>query len=162
VRSQENSERIEVEVYVTSHKARDALVGLSAGLMLSVTILNLSYPLLPKALGSGKLSSGDRWNFAWGCGAFPRRYLSSSHSRRAHSFIRSNSFKLTVIDSGQIPKINNWVLFAESQQYTSVPEFPFSILIAAIAVSLTVVLSQRLKRDRVPLDARSPAESRAD
>jgi hypothetical protein len=74
----------------------------------------------------------------------------------------TNSFKLTVSDKGQIPKINNWVLFAESQQYTSVPEFPFSILIAAIVVSLTVVLSQRLKRDRVPLDARSPAESRAD
>ena len=37
-------------IKATSHRMRDALVGLSAGLMLSVTVLNL----LPKALGSSQ------------------------------------------------------------------------------------------------------------
>ena len=37
-------------IKVTSHRMRDALVGLSAGIMLSVTVLNL----LPKALGSNQ------------------------------------------------------------------------------------------------------------
>jgi ZIP family zinc transporter len=37
-------------VKATSHRIRDALVGLSAGIMLSVTVLNL----LPKALGSNQ------------------------------------------------------------------------------------------------------------
>lgn len=37
-------------IKATSHKVRDALVGLSTGLMLSVTALNL----LPKALGSNQ------------------------------------------------------------------------------------------------------------
>jgi len=37
-------------IKATSHRARDALIGLSAGLMLSVTVLNL----LPKALGSNQ------------------------------------------------------------------------------------------------------------
>jgi len=76
-------------------------------------------------------------------------YVDSTYTSPEHiPSGRTNSFKLTVTDNGQIPKINNWVLFAESQQYTSVPEFPFSILIAAIVVSLTVVLSQSLKHDR--------------
>jgi len=50
------------------------------------------------------------------------------------------SFDMIVNAANQIPKISSWSLFAESQQYTSIPELPWQpVIIAAIVLSFTIM-----------------------
>jgi hypothetical protein len=56
----------------------------------------------------------------------------------------TNSFKLTVTDKGQIPKITTWALIAESDQYTSLPEFPWPIIALATVLSFAVIAMRRI------------------
>jgi hypothetical protein len=57
-------------------------------------------------------------------------------------------FKITVIDEAATAKISHYTLFADSSQYTSVPETPWPIMMLAAALTLAVVALRR-KRDQL-------------
>jgi hypothetical protein len=55
-------------------------------------------------------------------------------------------FKMTVLSDERTNKIARYSLVAESIEYTSVPEWPTPILVAAIALSLAVIVIRRKRR----------------
>ena len=55
----------------------------------------------------------------------------------------ANSFKLTLTDKAQLPKISKWILFAESDLYTSIPELMWPVIALAAALLLGCVTMRR-------------------
>jgi hypothetical protein len=57
-----------------------------------------------------------------------------------------DSFELAVFTDDLGSEITRYSLMAQSDQYTSVPEFPWGTIIAAVTLTLTVVVLKREKR----------------
>lgn len=61
------------------------------------------------------------------------------------------SFKITVTDSGQILKIKTISVYAESQDYTSIPEWPWPTLMLAAVLSIgTIALRKKSSKPQAP------------
>ncbi len=61
-----------------------------------------------------------------------------------------NSFRLTVPDAGVSARIANYELFVQSDQYTSVPEFPsYPSLVATLVILLSVLMLREERRNRL-------------
>ncbi len=52
------------------------------------------------------------------------------------------SFKITVSDAAQSSKSSSWRIFAQSRDYTSVPEFPWPRILTIAALTLGVVITR--------------------
>jgi hypothetical protein len=56
-------------------------------------------------------------------------------------------FVVSMLDKNQIPKITDYTIVAESEEYAAVPEFPFgSLLLLAGSVSVYIVITRYSSR----------------
>ena len=62
---------------------------------------------------------------------------------------QSSGFKITLNDQAISARISSDAIFAESQQYTSIPELPYhAVIVAGILMSLSVMMLRKVTPQR--------------